>query len=424
MRFFEAPDSIAEAEFICGEISSLVRNNSDARIAVLYRTGAQSRSFEEVLRRLGIRYRVVGGFSFYERAEVRNALAYVRLLFHPEDDVALLRVLNVPPRGIGATTVASLEARARETGQSLWDVIRAGEFSTGKKIAGALNSFREMIEGLQEECRELSPAQLIERVLDRTGYLDWVEQQDNLEHTSRADNLRELSNAMAEATEQGQTLEDLLDHAALASDSDAVSTKTIPVSLMTLHSAKGLEFDAVFLAGLEEGVLPHSRSIDTPGGSRRGAAAFLRGHDAREKVPGAFARDLSPQLRRGSAARFPAVAIPRGNSARFDRSRRGIAIRAGRNASLRTRSGILARDHSYRRASRTPYRPSALQARLAAISAASKNPLIGTRVRHSKYGIGTIIEVEGDGEDRSLTVSFQDYGPKKLLERYANLQLA
>ena len=227
-------------------------------MAVLYRTGAQSRSFEEVLRRLAIRHRVVGGFSFYERAEVRNALAYVRLLFHPEDDVALLRVLNVPPRGIGAATVAALEARARETGQSLWDVIRDRRFRAGKKFAGALNYFREMIEDLQAECNDLPPAQLIERVLERTGYLDWVEQQDNIEHTSRAENLRELSNAMAEATEQGQTLEDLLDHAALISDSDEYD-ETIPVSLMTLHSAKGLEFDAVYLAGLEEGLLPHSR---------------------------------------------------------------------------------------------------------------------------------------------------------------------
>ena len=118
LRFFEAPDAPAEAEFISGELSSLVRNDPAARVAVLYRTGAQSRSFEEVLRRLGIRYRVVGGFSFYERAEVRNALAYVRLLFHPEDDIALLRVLNVPPRGIGATTVAVLEARAQRNWQA------------------------------------------------------------------------------------------------------------------------------------------------------------------------------------------------------------------------------------------------------------------------------------------------------------------
>ena len=111
------------------------------------------------MRRLGVRYRVVGGFSFYERAEVRNALAYVRLLFHPEDNVRLLRVLNVPPRGIGATTIAALEARAKETGKSLWDTIRAGEISTGKKISGALNGFRELIETLQEECRELTKTQ-------------------------------------------------------------------------------------------------------------------------------------------------------------------------------------------------------------------------------------------------------------------------
>ena len=139
LRFFEAQDSAAEAEFICGEISAFMRNEPDAQVAVLYRTGSQSRSFEEILRRLGIRHRVVGGFSFYERAEVRNALAYVRLLFHPEDDVALLRVLNVPPRGIGATTIALLDARAKETNQSLWDVIRAGEFGTGKRLTGALN---------------------------------------------------------------------------------------------------------------------------------------------------------------------------------------------------------------------------------------------------------------------------------------------
>jgi DNA helicase-2/ATP-dependent DNA helicase PcrA len=250
LRFFEAPDSFSEAEFI------------NAHVAVLYRTGAQSRSFEEVLRRLGIRHRVVGGFSFYERAEVRNALAYVRLLFHPEDDVALLRVLNVPPRGIGAATIAALEVRARETGKSLWEVIGDRDSLVGKKSAGALNYFRQMIEDLQAERDGLAPAQLIERVLEQSGYLDWVEQQDNIEHTSRAENLRELSNAMSEAAAQGQTLEDLLDRAALTADSDEYDD-TILVSLMTLHSAKGLEFDAVYLAGLEEGVLPHSRSFNT-----------------------------------------------------------------------------------------------------------------------------------------------------------------
>jgi DNA helicase II / ATP-dependent DNA helicase PcrA len=415
LRFFEAPDSVAEAEFICEQLSSIVRNDSDSRVAVLYRTGAQSRSFEEVLRRMGIRYRVVGGFSFYERAEVRNALAYVRLIFHPEDDVALLRVLNVPPRGIGATTVAVLEARAKESGKSLWETIRAGEFSTGKKIAGALNGFRELIQALQEECREMPPAALIERVLDRTGFLTWVEQQDNLEHTSRADNLRELSNAMAEATEQGQTLEDLLDHAALVSDADQYE-EDIPVSLMTLHSAKGLEFDAVFLAGLEEGLLPHGRALDTPGEVEEERRLFYVGM-TRAKRSLVLSRAIyrrsygEERLRASLPSRFLSE-IPRDliETAAGSQSEPGETRRYESDPEF-------SEGYSHRR-TRTPYGRPAPKAR------ASKDPLIGTRVRHLKFGIGTIIEVEGDGEDRRLTVSFQDYGPKKLLERYANLQLA
>ena len=415
LRFFEAPDSVAEAEFICEELSAVVRNDSDARVAVLYRTGAQSRSFEEVLRRLGIRYRVVGGFSFYERAEVRNALAYVRLIFHPEDDVALLRVLNVPPRGIGATTVAVLEARAKETGKSLWETIRAGEFSTGKKIAGALNYFRELIEMLQEECREMPPASLIECVLDRTGFLSWVEQQDNLEHTSRAENLRELSNAMAEATEQGQTLEDVLDHAALVSDSDQYEEE-VAVSLMTLHSAKGLEFDAVFLAGLEEGVLPHGRSLDTPGEVEEERRLFYVGM-TRAKRSLVLSRAIyrrtygEERLRASLPSRFLSE-IPRDliEAAAGSQSEPGETRRYEADPEF-------SEGYSYGR-TRTPYGRPAPKAR------GSKDPLVGTRVRHLKFGVGTIIEVEGDGEDRKITVSFQDFGPKKLLERYANLQLA
>jgi len=415
LRFFEAPDSIAEAEFICGELFSLVRGDPNARVAVLYRTGAQSRSFEEVLRRLGIRYRVVGGFSFYERAEVRNALAYVRLLFHPEDNVRLLRVLNVPPRGIGASTVAALEARAKETSKSLWDTIRAGEFSTGKKISGALNGFRELIETLQEECSELPPAQVIERVLEKTGYLDWVEQQDNLEHTSRAENLRELSNAMAEATEQGQTLEDLLDHAALVSDADEYE-EDVPVSLMTLHSAKGLEFDAVFLAGLEEGLLPHGRALNTPGEIEEERRLFYVGM-TRAKQSLALSRAVyrrnygEDRLRASLPSRFLAE-IPSNliEAAAGSQSEPGETRRYESDPEF-------SEDYSYRRR-RAP------SGRSASAPRASQDPLVGKRVRHSKFGIGTIIGVEGDGEDRRLTVSFQDHGPKKLLERYANLQLA
>jgi DNA helicase-2/ATP-dependent DNA helicase PcrA len=423
LRFFEAQDSYAEAEFVVGEISSVIRNDPDARVAVLYRTGAQSRSFEEVLRRLGIRYRVVGGFSFYERAEVRNALAYVRLLLHPDDDVALLRVLNVPPRGIGAATVAVLETSARETGKSLWEVIRAGEFATGKKLSNALNSFREIIERLQEECAGLPPAQLIERVLERSGYLTYVEQQDNLEHTARAENLRELSNAMAEATEQGQTLEDVLDAAALVADSDEYDP-TIPVSLMTLHSAKGLEFDAVFLAGLEEGLLPHTRSGSNLSEIEEERRLFYVGM-TRAKQSLVISRAIyrrsygEERLRASTPSRFLAE-IP----AELIEAASGSLAEPGQTRRYEADPDF-SDSYSYRRP-RTPYGKSSTTRTSPRVSGrqTSNDPLIGARVRHSKYGLGTIIEVEGEGEDRKLTVSFQDYGAKKLIERYANLQLA
>jgi DNA helicase-2/ATP-dependent DNA helicase PcrA len=435
LRFYEAPDSNAEAEYVGNELAPLVREDSDARFAVLYRTGAQSRSFEEVLRRLNIRYRVVGGFSFYERAEVRNALAYVRMIFHPEDDVALLRVLNVPPRGIGAVSVAAIEARAKETSRSLWGVIKSGEFASGKKFSGALSAFRKLIEDLQEHCKDLTPALLIEEVLSRTGYLDWVEQQDNLEHTSRGENLRELANAMAEATEQGQTLEDVLDHAALVADSDQFD-ETIPVSLMTLHSAKGLEFDAVFLAGLEEGLLPHGRSLNSNPELEEERRLFYVGMTRAKKLlvisRAVYRRTYGEErLRASLPSRFiseiPADMIETalgsesepGQSRRYEPDPESMPSYGYRTQ--RTPYGsrpATSSNSGYRTGSSTGGSSTGRS------SGKSSNPLIGKRVRHPKYGIGTIIEVEGEDEERRLTVSFQDHGAKKLIERYANLSLA
>lgn len=437
LRFFEAVDASEEAEFVGGEIANLVHSDPGAHVAVLYRTGAQSRAFEEVLRRLGIRHRVVGGFSFYQRAEVRNALSYVRMLFHPEDNVALLRVLNVPPRGIGETTVEALETSARQAGTSLWDVIRSGNFTAAKKSAGALGRFREMIEALQEECRELGPAEILERILDRTGYLDWLEQQDQLEHTQRADNLRELANALAEGAAQGQTLEDLLDHAALVSDADEYD-ENAPVSLMTLHSAKGLEFDSVFLAGLEEGLLPHSRSLDTPDELQEERRLLYVGM-TRAKRALVLSRAIyrrsygEGRLRASLPSRFlkevPGDLI---EAARGSRSEPGETRRYEPDSDYseeyrgRSQRGAYGGSRYNGAPTRTPYGRGAsrMAGERTRVGREHAEPLIGVRVRHPKYGIGTVIGVEGEGEDRKLTVSFEDYGPKKLVERYANLQFA
>ena len=424
LRFYEAQDSLSEAEFVCAELSAYPRNQPGSLIAVLYRTGSQSRSFEEILRRTGVRHRVVGGFSFYQRAEVRNALAYVRLLFHPEDDVSLLRVLNVPPRGIGAATISLLDARAKETNLSLWDVIRSGEVGTGKRLTGALNAFCELLESLREDTKDLPPASLIELVLERTGYLDWVEQQDNLEHTSRAENLRELSNAMAEAAERGQTLEDVLDSAALVSDSDEYD-ETVPVSLMTLHSAKGLEFDAVYLAGLEDGLLPHGRAINSGTEELEEERRLFYVGMTRAKHALVLSRAI---YRRNYGEERLRASIP----SRFIAEIPGELIEAAVGSLSepgQTRRYEMdpdfSQDYRQRRPASFGYPPRPARSSATPLPPRpSTNPLIGARVRHSKYGVGTIIEIEGEGEERKLTVSFQDYGPKKLIERYANLQFA
>ncbi|HKF51178.1 MAG TPA: 3'-5' exonuclease, partial [Candidatus Acidoferrales bacterium] len=418
LTYYEARDASDEAEYIAGKISELLREDSDLTLAVLYRTAAQSRPFEETLRRIGIRYRVVGGFSFYQRAEVKDALAYIRLLFHPEDDVALLRVLNVPPRGIGKVTIDSLRATARDSRESLWQAIphlAAQKF----RGASALTDFRQMILNLTEECADKNPGDILELVLSRTNYLDWAEQQDRLDQSSRADNLRELSNAIAEAIEQGETLEDVLDRASLVSDTDEFD-QSIPVSLMTLHSAKGLEFDHVFLAGLEEGLLPHGRSMNSDNDVEEERRLCYVGM-TRAKQTLSLSRAI---YRRSWANADLSAASP----SRFLAEVPGHLVEAAPGAIAQPgESRRYEPDPDYYESQfRRPKKPAAYPRSGSATTAASggaSNRLIGTRVRHPSYGIGTILKIEDDGDDRRLTVSFRDHGTKKLIERYANLQI-
>jgi ATP-dependent DNA helicase UvrD/PcrA len=434
LAFFEARDSKAEAEYIADCIRVLHGEDPAVHVAVLYRTNAQSRSFEEALRARGMRYRMLGGFSFYQRAEVKDALAYARLAIFPDDDIALLRVINTPPRGIGKTTIESLSAVARENDISLWAATgkMLDPAASGRSLA-PLRDFRTLIEELQQEVSTSSPADLLQSILTKSGYLDMLAQRDSSEDTARADNLRELVNAMAEGAERGETLSDFLDRAALVSDADNFDENAL-ITLMTLHSAKGLEFDHVFLTGMEEGIFPHSRSQngneELEEERRLCYVGMTRAKQTLTLTRAVYRRMYGSERLTGSLPSRFLQEIPGG----LIDTATGSLADAGE-----TRRYEPDPEYSYseeefaRRVRRTavPSRPVSGASSTSRASATSRfgkkpaaNPLIGQRVRHATYGTGTIIDVEEDGEDRKFTVRFADHGTKKLMERYANLSWA
>jgi len=607
--YYEAPDGENEALFIADRIQAFLRDSHSPEsqstasgCAVLYRTNSQSRLVEEALRRYGISYTMVGGFSFYERAEIKDLLGYLRLVRNPHDSMALQRVINTPARGIGATTLATLERLALETGASTWDAIASA--LTNRLIPTralmALESFRQLILDAQAMmdpdfagklsadiaesaaeptdtdfsfgAAEPSPAEnagvvnaletatdfafgensdqmplldashfspfaagpkrpflrmpkqtkerdsgtlptpsvesgqktrrdpdfdsdaeevakdkdknagafrnpgdaatlpeLIRFLIDRTGYIKALEAEASPEAFSRIENLKELANAAHDAEERGETLAEFLDHAALASDTDQYDPES-RVTLMSLHAAKGLEFPLVFLAGLEEGLFPHSRTLLNPeeleeerrlcyvGMTRAMNTLVLTrahyrrryGNDAPEStVPSRFLSEVPPQLIENLGGRSPAWSTPAysyGARARgsFNRSAASIdefnsrhynyedesqdAPRITGSARPKTAGAAppesidnIARFFGGKSGNGKPNyfaRPTMDIPEPAGASSLKK----GQRVRHAKYGEGTILIREGDGEDAKLTVMFNRHGMKKLVEKFANLQ--
>ena len=231
---------------------------------MLYRTNSQSRQIEEALRRYGRKYIVVGGFSFYQRAEVKDVIAYLKALVSPQDSISLLRIINTPARGIGRTTIEQIEQYALQHELTIWTAIERmlHERAFPARAEAALAGFHRMMQQLIDGIETRPAVETLRAVLEQTGYRNALQEENTPEAQSRLGNLDELLNAASDAAERGESLRDFLDHAALVADADSLDERA-PVSLLTMHNAKGLEFPIVFIAGMEEGLFPHSRSIDT-----------------------------------------------------------------------------------------------------------------------------------------------------------------
>jgi DNA helicase II / ATP-dependent DNA helicase PcrA len=435
LRYYEARDAQAEAEFVAGEVERILGDDPDQTCAVEYRTNFQSRSFEEVFRRRGIRYKLVGGFSFYNRAEVKDALAYVRLALHPEDDISLLRVLNVPARGIGKTTVDALREISDRERLSLWDSIESLMTSPSSMRAVApLRSFRELIVRLREAYKTKEPAESLGFLLEETGYIPMLKDRNTPDDVARMENLEELVRALAESQEAGESFTDFLDAAALVSDADSIEDKP-GVTLITLHSTKGLEFDHVFLTGLEDGICPHSRSTTEDKGieeeRRLVYVGMTRGRSSLTLTRAVYRRVFGneQQLRASLPSRFlgeiptELVDTVRGSMAEIGESRRYEPDpEYSYSAEEFARRARGTPPPSQRTPQRRASSPSPSFGSSAFNRRKNADPLLGQKVRHPEYGVGTVVGVEGEEDDRRVSVSFPGRGTKKFIERYAQLQ--
>src|SRR5437867_1070529 len=269
VRVVEVEDEHAEARFVAAGIAALVEEGfSGDEIAVFYRTNAQSRVLEDVLVRQGVAYQVIGGPRFYERAEIKDAIAYLQVIDNPYDAVSLTRIANRPRRGIGDSTLAKLMSFADDAEMSLWEAMsRTDAAGVGTAPAKAVASFRTLIQSLMSASQELGVPELIERVLEQSGTIEFLEAERTIEAQGRIENLHELVSLGREWVESAENpgLSEFLQQISLFADQDAIRGEESLVTLMTLHNAKGLEFRAVYLIGVEEGIFPHSRSIEEQG---------------------------------------------------------------------------------------------------------------------------------------------------------------
>ncbi len=395
VRLWRFDEDRSEVEAV---VRALEGRREPGEVAILYRTNAQSRPFEEELVRRRLPYVVVGGMKFYERAEVKDALAYLRLAARPEDDLAFRRVVNVPARGIGQATLDRIAQAAREGEKSWWEVSADPPAGLTDRARTALGRFRALVSDLRERSESEEPSALLERLLEATGYAALYQNSEEPEDVARRENLAELVSSAREferRSPEGATLEEYLDSVSLATDADAAAAGR-GVTLSTLHAAKGLEFPAVFVVGLEEGYLPHGQSAEEEDELEEERRLLYVGMTrAKDDLTLTLAdrRLVYGRVQPRAPSRFVAEIPP-------------DTVEEQTFGPSRTRIF-------------TPVAPEDESQEVEYPGADGLKR--GRRVRHPRYGYGVILSQEGSGDETRLTVYFDRAGKKKFVARYADL---
>ncbi|MHB9144813.1 MAG: UvrD-helicase domain-containing protein [Symbiobacteriia bacterium] len=404
-----------EAWFVASEIDRLRAEQGKGwgSFAVLYRTHAQSRVFEEVFLRRQVPYVIVGGLKFYERKEVKDVISYLRLILNPADVLAFRRVANVPRRGLGPASLEKVETFAAAKDLTIMAAaLRADEVDgLGKSLAGKMKDFAQLVSALAQQAEFLPVSELVDQVLERTGYLTELQQENTLESMGRIENLKELGSVTKEfeASSEERSLEAFLTSVALVAEQDSLQAGADAVVFMTLHSAKGLEFPVVFLVGLEEGVFPHNRSLlDEKELEEERRLCYVGMTRARELLylSHAWERTLYGNTVYNTPSRFLSE-VPEELLHK---------VGAGRSTPVPAQAGTQVRGAGQRLAG------------LVAKAAAPQGPVEwdftgGDKARHAKWGIGTVISVRGSGPAAEITLAFPaPVGVKKVVAEFAHLE--
>ncbi len=434
VKLYAAFNERDEAEFVVTRVLEWVqRGGARAETAILYRSNAQSRMFEEALIMARVPYRVYGGLRFFERAEIKDALAYLRLIVNRDDDASFERVVNLPPRGIGARTLDAVRGAARSSGSSLWGAAYAGGAESGARAAGALQAFGALIERLAAETRGRPLHEIVDRVIQGSGLVAHYQKERADRGEARVENLEELVSAARGFLTEGELppLDAFLAHAVLESGETQAEPFEDCVQMMTLHSAKGLEFPLVFMCGMEDGLFPHQRSqsdlegleeerrLCYVGMTRAMRQLYLTYAEQRRlhgtdtyNAPSRFIREIPPALLEEVRPRIRLAQHP---SAYHARGGEGFGV--GESFGAGGRGSRDGRGAGAGPGSRGVAGGGALAEALAG------GMRLGSRVRHGKFGEGVVLTIEGQGAHARVQVNFERQGSKWLMLQYANLEV-